>query len=394
MRKFRFLDLLNPSAFFLMFILFYFILIILLNYITSVNLIKFNIRQETYYVLYLFFVVFIVSAYIITPSILGYKPKRASFIIFDLSIKKINVVVFFLVLFGWGIHLFYFFKIGFIPSFHANVSLVRISAKAGFGGGLLLANGALYAAIILLSYKYYLANYTNKISTLLVLIMSTLIISGVGFRGPAAYLVLIFSLSTFFLSISYIKSKKIPKKLIVFCLFFILFLSVIDYLRYGNEFSLSSFLQLFWTMTVNLYNLNNIVDGILTDKLTYLWGESFLTDIAVAIPGMDSQFLGVTLVSQLGLSFEGEGMTVTAPGEAFINFGYLGVVIYAFLLGFVCEVLFQMLTTKNKASSILILSFFSLSFAKVVIAGLTPTLVFTLVPVLLFLIPSIIWCKK
>ncbi|EKF9136224.1 TPA: O-antigen polymerase [Vibrio cholerae] len=394
MRTIRPLDILNPSAFFIAYYVFYILLVLFLDAFISNGLIRFNVRYETYFISFLFVSVFAFSSYIITPFIFKYQPKKIREIEFDINIRRVMFVSIFLVFFCLIIHFIYFFIIGFIPAFHDSVGLVRISAKKGFGGLLLLATGAGYAGALLLSGIYSHISLIKKIIIITLVVLSSLCIAGTGFRGPAAYLILLFLLSSFFCSAHYVYRNRIPIRLVLFLLFFILFLSVVDYLRYGNDFSIDALQQIIWTLTVNVYNLNNIVDGLIGGKLDYLYGYSFISDALMVFPGQRGEFLGVTLVNQLNLSFEGEGMTVTAPGEAFINFGYIGVFLYALLIGILSEILFKYFISNNKTSSIVILTFVSLSFAKFVVAGIMPTIIFTFLPVLLFLIPSILWCKQ
>lgn len=394
MRIFRPLDLLNPSLFFLVYYFFYLMLVNILNVIFDGEIIRFNVFLDTYYIICLFAFLFFLSSYIITPLIFNYTPFHVGHFRCDLILSRVWLAAVILIFLGIFIHCAYYIKLGFIPLLHENAALVRVSAKKGFGGYLLMANGAMYAGVLLLAYAYKTTNNLSKMICLLLVFISAAFIAGVGFRGPSAYLVMMFFLAQYFSSDKYVKRKAIPYIFLFYLSILIVFLSVVDYLRYGNPMSIDAFRQVFWTMTVNVYNLNNIVAGIESNRIDYLYGYSFLSDLFMVMPGVEGEFLGVQLVKMLGLSFEGEGMTVTAPGEAYINMGYPGIIIYSLLLGLIGELLFRWLLLPRTKSGIIILTFLSISFSKIVVGGVMPTLIFTLFPVCFFLLPTIMWCKE
>ena len=85
---------------------------------------------------------------------------------------------------------------------------------------------------------------------------------------------------------------------------------------------------------MNVYNLNEIV-SYFPKRVDFYYGKSFLNDFSVAIPGSKVDFLGKELKNLLELDFAGEGVTVTAPGEGYVNFGIFGVIIHAAFLWFI-----------------------------------------------------------
>ena len=391
MRVYRFIDLLHPSSFFICFFSFY-ILLGLFRLWIGVDGIELNVNTNIAVILYL--VTFFVSSFITTPLIFNYKPKFYTSFIYDLDTSRVQICFFILLGLGVSFHLFYFLQLGYIPALHEHAAMVRVTAKKGFGGGLLLATGAIYAAFILLSCIFLKLSKFKKFFFTFLLFSSSLLISFVGFRGPAAYLLLLMVLAVYFSSCYYINLRAIPKSIILFGLLFIILLSVVDYMRYGNALSIDAFTHTLWTVTVNVFNLNAIVTGVDSNQIPLFYGYSFVSDLAVALPSVESEFLGVKLVSMLGLSFVGEGMTVTAPGEGYVNFGFVGVFLHAFILGMVSEMVYKYLIQGSNISSLGLLAFTSMAIAKISVAGIMPTLIFTIVPVLIFLMPVLIWSRK
>ena len=81
-------------------------------------------------------------------------------------------------------------------------------------------------------------------------------------------------------------------------------------------------------------------------------------------------------------------MTVTAPGEGYANGGLFGVVIHAVFLGLIYGITYNWLSVKTYISRKILLLIVVISFSKIVVSGITPTLMFTLGPILFFAIIS------
>ena len=148
MRKIRFQDILHPAMFFSCFYIFFIGFSALYHW---VFLPDFNIETVTYFIILLYITVFLLSSNFFTPLLLSYKPRKIKFIHPKKNIKKTSVLGIILVFFGALFHLYYYFSIGFLPIFHDEVANVRVTAKQGFGGVVLLGGGAIYAGMIMLS---------------------------------------------------------------------------------------------------------------------------------------------------------------------------------------------------------------------------------------------------
>lgn len=395
MRVFRGLDILNPSSFFIILYVFYLLLAPLINEIlkfsfdTEILPIDYNVKSL--YILLVFLIFFVFSAYVLTPVLFNYKPLKNRGVTPNLNKKKALIVIILASIIVYLVHLYYFSKIGFLPLLHPDAGMVRVTAKKGYGGLLLLATGLAFTVTMISSVIYRRSNRLCKFILILNVVSLAVIVMLVGFRGPAAYLILIFFLSLYFTSDKYYSKFSIGLKWVFYGVLFLIILSLIDYLRYGNSFSISGLFQTFWTMTVNFYNFNMIYEYYSSHELLY--GYSLITDFLVAVPGVPSEFMGVKLVNILNLSFDGEGMTVTAPGEAYLNFGVPGVLLYAILLGLTCELLHYYFTKSGTESAHIYLLFFSFSMSKISVAGIMPTVIFTIIPTVIMLLPLLMFVK-
>jgi oligosaccharide repeat unit polymerase len=281
---------------------------------------------------------------------------------------------------------------GFIPILMENVEEVRVEAKVGLGKFVILGNALLYTSNIFL-FAYY-SNLSNqqKMISIFILLSSCMIIMGIGFRGPVAYLILYVLLIRFFLSTEYIKKQRISIRYFLYGLIMIIILALADFIRHGEEISFIALAHIFWTMSVNLYNLENIISYFNINDFYY--GKSLIDDFLVAFPGSDTKFFGVVLKDLIQLDFKGEGMTVTAPGEGYANGGYIGVILHATFLGLLYGSVYNVFSKKQQISYKIILLIIVISFSKVVVSGITPTFIFTLGPILFFSIILIILTRK
>lgn len=383
MRKLHLLDILHPTSFFLWFYLFYIGFALFLNiFLKNISFINLEVSNETIFIVILYPIIFLFSSYMLSVLITMKKPKKIKLnLVNDLNNKKVFYIG--ILFFAVGLFLFTltYLKIGFIPMFMENVDSGRVEAKAGLGKFILLGTAFLYVSMIFMFAYYNTYNKVKKISIIILLFISCMFIAGIGFRGPVAYLLLYVLLIKFFLSDEYKIKTRIPYRYFIYGIILILMLSVVDYVRHGNQFTIDSFAQIYWTMTVNLYNLNNIVTYF--NFHDYHYGKSFIDDFLVAFPGSGTKFFGVVLKNELSLDFAGEGMTVTAPGEGYANGGIIGVVLHAIIFGLMFGLVYEYFCRKNSISSRILMLIIVISFSKVVVGGFMPMFIFTLTPTLI-----------
>jgi len=394
MRKIRLLDILHPTIFFIWFYFLYLGFSLGLNiFLQNISFINLHISSETIFIVLLYPFVFIIASYIFSILLIQKKPMQIKLnLTNDLNRKKVYFFGVFFLLIGILLFILTYAKIGFIPLFMEDADSGRVSAKAGLGKYILLGTAFIYVSMIFMFSYYNLFNRLKKLSLFIFLLVGSLFIVGIGFRGPVAYLLLYVLLIRFFMSSEYKRRQQIPYRFLFYGIFGLLLLSVADFLRHGNSFSLDAFAQIYWTITVNLYNLNNIVEHFNSNN--YFYGSSFITDSLVAIPGTGEQFLGVKLKDIIGLGFAGEGMTVTAPGEGYVNGGVIGVAFHALFFGLLFGITYEYFSRKNMISQRLLMLIIVISFSKVVVGGFMPMLIFTLIPTLIIALLFIYLTKE
>ncbi len=332
-------------------------------------------------IIYLFF--YMLSAFFLSNVIMLRKPKTIKKEIeFNLSSKKIELygILFFLI--GSLVYLSLYLKIGFIPLLSDETALLRHEAKAGLGKYAILGTALLYTPLYFFVASYNRLSLLFKFIFFFMLLIALLLISGIAFRGPVAYLLLSMLLIRFYMSDKYKRSLRVPKYYILYGIVFILLLSIVDFIRGGHVFNIFAFRHVFITLNVNIYNLNSIVDFFPAFH-NYYYGKTFISDLLVAFPGSDNRFLGVMLKDVMDFAFVGEGITVTAPGEGYVNWGMFGVIIHAIFVGLFSGMIFNVLSGKNTLSSRVILFIFAINISRIVLGGIMPTLMFSLGPLLL-----------
>ena len=68
----------------------------------------------------------------------------------------------------------------------------------------------------------------------------------------------------------------------------------------------------------------------------YQYGYTYLINFIMLAPGSQPDFT-IWLKNQIGISFSGGGVTPTLLGEAWINFGFFGIIITFFMVGLLCN---------------------------------------------------------
>lgn len=390
MRKIRILDILHPGIFFLwMYMLFlgFSALLIPIDSYFSIYL-----SEHAKYALLMYPIFFIFSTHFLSNIFLLKKPKIVNpELNYDIHPMKAFYGSIILFLLSFFIFIFIYLKMGFIPLLQENAEDVRVEAKKGLGSFVLLATGMVYTSqLFFYAYLRFFTKY-KRLLVYFITIISFLLILGIGYRGPAAMVFLIVIFTNFFLSDEYFKIKRIPIKFLFYGFSLIILITIMGIYRHGNELSISSFVSLFWTMTVNLFNLENIITYFQNHE--YRYGMTIINDFLVAIPGIESQFFGNELKDMLSLSFKGEGVTVTAPGEGYANFGLIGVALHATIFGLIVGISFNILSRSSKVTNRLLLVILTLNFWRVAAGGFMPMFIFSLVPTLIIFYLFIILIK-
>jgi oligosaccharide repeat unit polymerase len=383
-RRFRLLDFSHPAAAHNVGILFniigIFFVSLVYEYLFDISLIRFVVHKNTLIALFLYVLSFNAFAYIVAPAALSRRLPHFKELVDNFSIRRLKTILYILFFFSILFHVFYFIMAGVIPLLHPDAEYIRVSAKRGLGSFVLLASAFSYVYMIFLA-SYISKQRLRKIS--LIQMCSVLLICFmiflVGFRAPAAWGGILFFICYYLLALN--KRFFINKRFVLYLFLLLLTVVAMGLIRsggLGDMESMASILAAFyWSMTVNLFNLNLIVSEISAEQ--FLYGRSFLTDFSAFVPGVNSEFLGVTLGQMLPINFEGESISVTSIGEAYVNGGFPVIVLYAAVLGFLSELIYRLLLNKNTLMRGLLI-LVSVCFFRFSTGGIPAIVIFMLLP--------------
>lgn len=384
MRKIRLFNVLHPAIFFLVAFVFF---LMLYPFFLERYFSFFETTVKTNAIIIVYLLTFVLAAHF-APNFLLVRtfPKLKDVVPnvrMDLKYWKRAFYLFFLA--GVGVYLFvYLFKMKTIPIFLDDLESARVGAKAGLGKYILIGNGLISVSLV---YRFAVEKFVlNKIKLISIfyLLIGVFFVMGIGFRGPAAYLVVSCFLAYLIFTKKYLNDQGISFRYILTGILFIVFLSLLGYYRHTGEFSFRAIGSTAWTTAVNVSNLEAIVYN--TDKNDgFYYGQTVLSDLGVTVGLHERGFTGVILKEKYQLEFEGEGMTITSPGEAYMNFGWFGILLHAIFLGTFAGFFYEIIIRSGKLSWFVILVLFSLNFSRLAVGGIVA-------PGLFFLVPQLILC--
>jgi hypothetical protein len=267
----------------------------------------------------------------------------------------------------------YFLKAGGLVIFLENSESLRIKLSSGKGEYILLSTAVLYVDI------FYRRTMRMSIFILFVLLYFILII-GIGWRSPGMYF-LIWA----FLARASKKSFnfKIKKRHGIAGVFLLFASSYVGLIRAG--IAVNRIGDLLWNIrhlfTVNISNLEKVVGY--TDRTFYRLGWSYLNDLSVALPGLGTKFTGVYMKAWTNSHFEGETMTLTLPGELYLNFGLLGLVSLVLFFPMFIRLTECYLLARGKDIHSFLWVALAIFLFRISTGGIMPILIFQLIPLLL-----------
>ena len=190
-RKLRILDIYNPSVFFIIFYVFFLLLGAILNISNIITFPNLQVSEKTFNIIVLYLVVFIVSAFFLANFLLirGYPKRINTDLIYDLDINKVKFVSTVFYCLGIAAYLFFYFKVGKIPLLAYDVENARATLKQGLGRYIILGNNFLYCSLFFETAFLNSLNLKRKVYYLIKIVIACVIIAGVGYRSPVAYLV-------------------------------------------------------------------------------------------------------------------------------------------------------------------------------------------------------------
>ncbi|MDA9050985.1 hypothetical protein N9H61_00015 [Schleiferiaceae bacterium] len=267
----------------------------------------------------------------------------------------------------------YFFNAGGLVLFLEDSETLRINLSAGKGEFILLSTAVLYVDI------FYRRAMRIFAFTLFVLVYFILII-GIGWRSPGMY----FLIWAFLTRASTERSNvniKIRHGLIG--VFLLLFSSYIGLIRAGIP--VKKIGDLLWNIRhlfiVNISNLEKVVEY--TDRTFYRLGWTYLNDLSVSLPGLGTKFTGVNMKAWTNSHFEGETMTLTLPGELYLNFGLFGLVILVLFFPMFIRLSESYLLASGKDIHAFLWVALAIFLFRISTGGIMPILIFQLIPLLL-----------
>jgi oligosaccharide repeat unit polymerase len=376
MRRFALFNLLHPASFFMGFYLVFLVLgpVFLLFFPQNLPL---EIEHETLGVILLYGACFLLAS-VSVPMLFGVRPARTARV--ELS-----------GLYGWwtvGMLLWsigmlsmmvFYAKAGGVPALAANVEMARVTMKQGLGRYILLGGGFFTLGLIYL-HLTLIGKYHRPWAHMLVWAMTgvaALMLMGVGFRAPAAFMLVTTLLARVIFSDGYQKRSRLQLRWVVLGIGLFIVLALVGYYRNTGQFMLD-LKVIIWPAVVHVGNLQTILAEF--DNTSHFLGSSFVHDLMVGVPGVPGEFLGDYLKKLFELEFPGGGITVTAPGEAYVNFGIPGVVLHAVFMGLFAGGAYEILAKRNDAQSRILLLLVSLNMARMVTSGIVPIMYFGFLP--------------
>lgn len=384
MRKIRVFNVLHPAIFYLVAFVFF---LMLYPFLLERYFPFFDTSLKTKALLVTYLIIFVLAAHLAPNYLLVKTFPNLKDMVAHVRMDIIHWKTAFYLFFTSGVVLYlyiYFFQMGTIPLFLDDLESARVGAKVGLGKYILIGNALISVSLVYrFAVEIFMLNKIKLIS-IVYLLVGVFFVMGIGFRGPAAYLVVSCFLAYLIFTRKYLDEQGISYRYILTGIIFIIFLSLLGYYRHTGEVSYRAIGSTAWTTAVNVSNLEDIV--INTDqKDGFYYGQTVLSDLGMTIGLHERGFTGVVLKERYQLEFEGEGITITSPGEAYMNFGWFGILLHAIFLGTVAGFIYEIVIRSGKLSWFVVLVLFSLNFSRLAVGGIVA-------PGLFFLVPQLILC--
>ena len=292
------------------------------------------ITNRTFFVLILSLYSFLIGAILVKLFLKSPRYSNKDYKIFKFD-KEMSWL---LILVGMGTALFTFgFVFKGVPILAADAENARVEMKAGLG---FLVTPAIFASQLggLALFAYYVIKNDRVKVFLAFLIIMVLAITllGFGYRSHAVSMLLLS-----FVIYCYIRFGRLPIiNTIVVSIIILVSIGVLGLVRRGQANLASNIASVakYGVQRVMLIN-PMVVERIMMQfpqQTDFLYGESIWVDFRSLLPGAD-EGSGIFLKRMLGMEFSGGGVTPSFPGEIYVNFSWLGVLLFSFLIGCLCQ---------------------------------------------------------
>lgn len=200
----------------------------------------------------------------------------------------------------------------------------RIQALSS--NGLILLLTSLHLPGIGLLYNYCLKNQKSKNIVWILVIINSIFYIIRGSRSSIINIILLIVLIR-----NFYKPVAL-KNMINLCILFLIGLAVLQVFRTNMSRESTNIVKEFYSILQSgSVNINYIYEEF-PESTPFQFGNTFLINLKMLLPGPDMDFT-LWLKDTIGISFSGGGITPTIIGEAYLNFGYFGIILFMFLIG-------------------------------------------------------------
>jgi oligosaccharide repeat unit polymerase len=286
---------------------------------------------------------------------------------------------------GALILLYYYYRVGTVPLLAEDAENVRVTVKAGLGylpiGGFAFLN---VSTLMLMAASAHRGRYYFPFVTKLALITAVVLLLGVGYRMPSLKVLL-----GGFVVYSFTKKPTLSRLgLIVLVVVVVTSFSIIGFYRLSGQFVQSSeqiefmFKQTVWSIFMRYLYVFSVVMFFFTNMHPFMLGQSYLISAYTILPGAQNHF-GFWLRDNLGLALTSLGpVDPTILGEFYANFGWTGIVVGMYTLGFGLRALYYLITKTQplSISRLVLITSLSVSSTGVIGSGIVLPLLFEVLP--------------
>jgi hypothetical protein len=270
----------------------------------------------------------------------------------------------------------FIYIVGGVPVLSPDGEQARVDARAGLGYVVIAAIWLItFSTTAMVAHAYRSRGSHHHLIWLPVLI-SAIALAGLGNRAPV--LVLLIACGW----VAYTAKGTVPpwRFLVAGGAMALLALVLFGILRGGDAPSVDLLGRLQWQFYVNGSNLERLTQ-LIPDRVGYLWGESYLIDLAVLLPGSQPNF-GTWLKETIGMQFPGGGITIGLLGELYANWGPIVAGTGALIAGYLFS-LFRPALRLRQPSDAAFVVLGSLALGGMIQSGVMSVLLYSVVPLVI-----------
>lgn len=282
----------------------------------------------------------------------------------------------------------FFIKAGYIPMFANNPELARVAAMKGSGTIQRFSYLTLHFGVI--SYFIVLYITKRKVSIFVIFTIIFLVFYNM-LTGPRSYA--LWALVFIYIAYQTLHFKKLKiMHGLIFLSTILLIVAIVGGIRYSGlaeanmEDTVIRFINRIY---MNPVNADRIVNFFNTPIPT----NSFIIELSVLLPGYQPD-LGTYLKDLMGIKFDGGGITVPLPAEGYMNFGYIGVIIYSLFYVIILKTFeLYIYTRKTTIFTIMFMIIIPVQFMGMITMGISGIIVKTTIPVIIVFLVMLSFTK-